>query len=522
VHKPIMMLCIGLTLAACASPMRYEVAEKSIAELQADLGAGAVTSEVLVMAYLERIAALDDAGPELNAVLALNPNAVADGRALDTERQAGQVRGPLHGVPILVKDNIETADPMPTTAGSIALAENVTGRDAPAIARLRAAGAIILGKTNLSEWANIRSSSSTSGWSALGGFTKNPYALDRNPCGSSSGSGAAAAASLAAAAIGTETDGSVVCPAAINGLVGIKPTVGLVSRSRIIPISASQDTAGPMARSVEDAAILLTAMSGGDPGDAATSEADARRSDYAAALDAGALAGARIGAARFLTGYHAETDARFETALATLMAAGAEIVELDEGPDEGAIGEAEIVVLLAELKAGLDAYLADAAPAVATRSFSSVIEFNAASAAELEYFGQELFEMAQAGPSLADPAYREALATSKRLAGPEGLDPLLADNRLDAIVAPTTGPAWTTDAVNGDHYAGSATTLPAVAGYPHVTVPMGVASGLPVGLSFIGPAWTESRLIALAYAYEQATLARTSPTYVAQSPAGVD
>jgi amidase len=522
VHKTFLACGLGLALASCATAASYDVAEKSIAELQADLGAGAVTSEGLVEAYLERIAALDDAGPELHAVLALNPNALDDARALDAERAAGTVRGPLHGMPILVKDNIETADATPTTAGSIALAENITGRDAPAIARLRAAGAIILGKTNLSEWANIRSSSSTSGWSALGGFTKNPYALDRNPCGSSSGSGAAAAASLAAAAIGTETDGSVVCPAAINGLVGVKPTVGLVSRSRIIPISASQDTAGPMARSVADAALLLTAMAGSDPDDPATAEADARREDYTTALDAGALAGARIGAARFLTGYHEETDARFEAALRTLSAAGAEIVELEEGPDENAIGAAEIVVLLAELKAGLAAYLATAEPATPMTGIEDLIVFNQATLAELEHFGQDLFEAALAGPDLDDPEYLEALATSKRLAGPEGLDPLFTEHRLDAIVAPTTGPAWTTDAINGDHYAGSASGLPAVAGYPHVTVPMGLVGGLPVGLSFIGPAWTESRLIGLAYAYEQMAQARTPPTYAEQSPAGVE
>jgi amidase len=519
--RTLIAAAVGLALVGCATP-RYDVAEKSIAELQADMGAGAVTSESLVEAYLARIAALDEGGPALNAVLAVNPNALEDARALDAERAAGSVRGPLHGVPILVKDNIETADPIATTAGSIALAENITGRDAPAIARLREAGVVVLGKTNLSEWANIRSSHSTSGWSALGGFTRNPYALDRNPCGSSSGSGAAAAASLAAAAIGTETDGSVVCPAAVNGLVGIKPTVGLVSRTRIIPISATQDTAGPMARSVADAAVLLAAMAGADPDDPATAESEGHIGDYVATLDAGALAGARLGAARFLTGYHGGTDAQFEAALAALRAAGAEIVDLDEGPDEAAIGNAEIVVLLAELKAGLAAYLATAEPAVPMRGLGDLIAFNEATPAELEHFDQDLFEAAEAGPGLDDDAYLDALETSQRLAGPEGLDPLFAEHRLDAIVAPTTGPAWTTDVVNGDHYSGSASGLPAVAGYPHVTVPMGAVGGLPVGLSFIGPAWTEARLIALAYAYEQATEMRTPPTYAERSPAGVE
>jgi amidase len=509
-----------LLLAACTTSPRYDVEEKSIAALEADLASGAVTSEALTEAYLARIAALDDSGPTLNAVIAVNPDALAQARALDAERAAGAVRGRLHGVPILIKDNIETADALATTAGSLALAANVTGRDAPLVARLRAEGAIILGKTNLSEWANIRASDSTSGWSAVGGFTRNPFALDRNPCGSSSGTGAGVAASLAAAGVGTETDGSIVCPSGVNGLVGIKPTVGLVSRSRVVPISASQDTAGPMARSVADAALLLAAMAGSDPDDPATLEADAHAEDYAAALDAGALAGARLGVARFLTGYSPETDAAFETALAALEAAGATLVDLDRGPDESAMGEAELVVLLAELKSGLDAYLADAAPTVTTRSLAEVIAFNQATPAELAFFGQDLFEAALAGPDIDDPAYRAALATAKRIAGPEGLDPLLAG--LDAIVAPTTGPAWTTDAVNGDHYAGSASSLPAVAGYPHVTVPMGLARGLPVGLSFIGPAWSEARLIGLAYAYEQASLARRPPTYAEQSPAGVE
>lgn len=513
----------ALALLACAhvAAPRYEIAEKPIAALQADLASGAVTSEALVDAYLARIAAIDDSGPTLNAVLALNPEARAQAAALDAERAAGAVRGPLHGIPVLIKDNIETADPMPTTAGSLALAGNVTGRDAPVVARLRAAGAVILGKANLSEWANIRASDSTSGWSAVGGFTANPYAIDRNPCGSSSGSGAAVAASLAAAAVGTETDGSVVCPAAVTGIVGIKPTVGLVSRTHIVPISASQDTAGPMARSVADAAILLTAMAGADPADPATAEADAHAQDYAAALDADALEGARIGAARFLTGYHAGTDAQFEAALAALRAAGAEIVELEEGPDRAAIGSAEIVVLLAELKAGLDAYLADAAPEVETRTLAEVIAFNEATPAELAWFGQDLFVQAQATDGLDDPAYRAARELSLRLAGPEGLDRLLGEHGLDAVVAPTTGPAWTTDAINGDHYAGSASGLPAVAGYPHVTVPMGAVEGLPVGLSFIGPAWSEARLIGLAYAYEQATRLRTPPTYAERSAAGV-
>ncbi len=510
-------ICIGLTLTLAGCGSTPEVAETSIVELQRDMTSGDVTSVDLVQAYLGRIEALDDSGPTLNAVIAINPNTLEDARARDAERRAGAVRGPLHGVPILLKDNIESADAMATTAGSLALAENVTGRDAPLVARLRSAGAIVLGKTNLSEWANIRSSESTSGWSAVGGFTKNPYALDRNPCGSSSGTGAGIAASLAAAGVGTETDGSIVCPAAINGLVGIKPTVGLVSRSLIVPISASQDTAGPMARSVADAAALLTVMAGSDPSDPATAEADAHAQDYGLALDETALTGARIGVARFLTGYSPETDAVFETALDALEAAGAVLIEIDDGPDEAALGEAELVVLLTGLKAGLNAYLAEAAPAVETRSLADLIAFNAATPEELQWFGQDLFEAAEAGPGLNDAAYLDALATSRRIAGPEGLDPLFTNNRIDALVAPTTGPAWITAPAAGDSFSGSASSLPAVAGYPHITVPMGQVEGLPVGLSLIGPAWSEARLIGLAYAFERATEAREPPSYAAQS-----
>jgi amidase len=514
-----------VALVSCATVASkaptYNVEEKSIADLEADLAAGKVNSAGLVQAYLARIETIDQRGPGLKAVLAVNPDVAAEALALDAERSAGKVRGPLHGVPILIKDNIETSAPLPTTAGSLALKDNVTRRDAPVIARLRAAGVIILGKTNLSEWANIRSSNSTSGWSAVGGFTRNPYALDRNPCGSSSGSGAAAAASLAAAAVGTETDGSVTCPSAVNGLVGIKPTVGLVSRSRIVPISVSQDTAGPMARSVADAAALLTAMAGSDPTDPATAEADARKQDYTKALDAGALKGARIGAARFLTGYNAGTDERFEAALAALRAAGAEVVDLPKGADDKTIGDAELTVLLTELKTGLNAYLADAAPGVSVRTLKDMIAFDKASAdAELQWFGQDLFEKAEATGGLADPAYRKALATSQQLAR-KALDGFFNQQRLDAVVAPTTGPAWVSDALNGDHGGGSATTLPAVAGYPHITVPMGEVHGLPVGLSFIGPKWSEARLIGLGYAYEQATRLRRPPTYAERSPAGL-
>lgn len=499
--------------------VRRPVIEKSIAELQADMTVGRTTSEAITRAYRARIARLDHAGPNIRSVLQLNPDAVAAARALDAERRAGRVRGPLHGVPILIKDNIETSDPMATTAGSLALSGNVTGRDAPIVARLRAAGAVILGKTNLSEWANIRSGDSTSGWSAVGGRTRNPYVLDRNPCGSSSGSGAATAASFAAASVGTETDGSIMCPSSANGIVGIKPTVGLLSRTHIIPISATQDTAGPMARSVADAAALLTVMAGADPADAATREADTRRADYMAALDANALAGKRIGVARFLAGWHGPTDAVFNEAIAALRAGGAEIVEITQGPPRAEIGPAEFTVLLTELKVGLNAYLATTSPEqVKTRTLADVIAFNKAEPRELALFGQETFEQAEATKGLNDPAYVAAAAKAKRLAGAEGIDALMRTHRLDALVAPTGSPAWTSDTVLGDHFVGASSSLAAVSGYPNITVPMGHVRGLPVGLSIFGAAWSEAKLIGIAYAFEQRTKARRAPLYLPTLP----
>ncbi|WP_228445680.1 amidase [Terricaulis silvestris] len=505
----------ALMLVACGQRTpAYEVEEKSIAQLQADLASGVVTSEQLVQAYLNRIAEIDDAGHTLNSVLSLNQQALEQARALDAERAAGQVRGPLHGIPILLKDNIETVENA-TTAGSLALAQNMTGRDAPLVARLREAGAIILGKTNLSEWANIRSSASTSGWSAVGGLTRNPYALDRNACGSSSGSGSAAAASLAAITIGTETDGSIVCPSSAAGLVGIKPTVGLVSRTHVVPISHSQDTAGPMGRSVSDVAAVLTAIAGTDAADAATAEADARRADYSAALDVNALQGRRIGVLRFMAGFHTGVDERFEAALEQMRAAGAEIVEIEAAPaGMDALGADELTILLAELKTDLDAYLATTPTQVTTRTLEQVIAFNTATPAELALFGQDLFEQAQATQGVNDPRYIAAQGRAARTAR-QMLDGLMQNNRVDALVAPTQGAAWVTDIVNGDHFVGGgASSLPAVSGYPHVTVPMGMVNGLPVGLSFLGEAWSEAKLLSFAYAYEQRANARVAPTYV--------
>jgi amidase len=509
----------ALAIAACSQPATtYDVEEKSIAQLQADLTSGAVTSEQLVQAYLDRIEAVDRSGPTLNSVIALNPDALEQARALDAERAAGRVRGPLHGVPILLKDNIESVDPMPTTAGSLALVNNVTNRDAPIVARLREAGAIILGKTNLSEWANIRSSSSTSGWSAVGGLTRNPYALNRNACGSSSGSGAAAAASLAAIAIGTETDGSIVCPSAINGLVGIKPTVGLVSRTYVVPISHSQDTPGPMGRTVADVAAVLSVIAGSDPNDAATLEADTRRADYTAALDANALQGRRIGVARFMAGFNTDVDARFAHAIEQLQAAGATIVEIEAlpaGVNREQIGEDEFAILLAELRTDLDAYLATTPEAVTTRTLADVIAFNSATPAETVFFGQDIFEQAQATGGTSSPAYIAARGRA-RVAAAAAIDRMLRENNVDAIIAPTLGPAWPTDVVAGDHFTGGgSSSLPAVSGYPHITVPMGSVYGLPVGLSFFAEAWSESKLIGFAYAYEQRAQARLRPTYAA-------
>lgn len=421
------------------------------------------------------------------------------------------MRGPLAGMPILLKDNIETAD-MPTTAGSLALANNAPGRDAPLVARLRAAGAAIVGKTNLSEWANIRASDSISGWSAVGGQTLNPYDPARTPCGSSSGSGTAVALGLVPVAIGTETDGSITCPASVNGVVGFKPTVGLVSRTHIVPISHSQDTAGPMAATVRDAARVLTAVAGSDPADPATADADARKVDYAAALDAAALHGARIGVMRFLKGYSPETQAVFEQTLQALRDAGAVLVDLPQGPDGRALGGAEIKVLLYELKHDLNAYLASTDPTqVETRTLADVIAFNAAEPRETALFGQDLFERAQATTGLEDPEYIEARATSLRLAGPEGIDRLMREHRLVALIAPTTSRAWTNDPEDDDDIEGSASRMAAIAGYPHLTVPMGFDRGMPVGLSFIGGKWDDARILSLGYAFEQATQARRPP-----------
>jgi amidase len=474
-------------------------------------GSQAYVSANSVTALTEGLSRRIDAFASSNSVVLVNPDAERRSLLLDAFRPSD--RHALRGVSILVKDNIETAD-MPTTAGSLALAENAPGRDAPLVTRLHAAGAVILGKTNLSEWANIRSNNSISGWSAVGGQTLNPYDPARTPCGSSSGSAVAVAIGLAPAAIGTETDGSITCPASVNGVVGFKPTVGLVSRTHIVPISHSQDTAGPITTTVEDAARVLTVIAGSDPLDPATAEADARKTDYAAALDAGSLRGTRIGVMRFLLPNYSEpTRAEFERSLQVMRDAGAVIVDITEAPaDFRNIGTWELQVLMTELKVGLNAYLASTDPEqVRTRTLADLIAFNDAEPRETALFGQELFLRAEATTGLEDPVYVNARASSLRAAGPEGIDRMMADNEVVALIAPTTSRAWTNDRDDDDVAQGAASRLAAVAGYPHLTVPMGFDRGMPVGISFMAGKWEDAKVLSLGYAFEQLTGARRAP-----------
>ena len=493
----------------------FEFREATVADLQARMASGELTSRRLTQAYLNRIEAIDRQGPTLAAVIETNPEALDIAAALDARREAEGSLGPLHGIPVLIKDNIDTADRMTTTAGSLALEGSIPAQDSHVAKRLREAGAVILGKANLSEWANFRSSRSVSGWSGRGGRCRNPYALDRNPCGSSSGSGVAVSANLCALAVGTETDGSVVCPANANGVVGIKPTVGLVSRAGIIPISHTQDTAGPMARTVGDAAALLTAMAGIDPTDDATAAAKGHLADYTTALDPAALKGARIGVARKMAGFHPPVDALFDEALAEMGRQGAEIVDPVEIPELKEMYDAEHQVLLYEFKADLNAYLASLGPDAPVKTLEEAIAFNEANRdREMPYFGQEIFHEAQEKGPLTTPEYLEALATCRRMSRKEGLDALLDGDRLDALVAPTGSAAWTTDMINGDHFLGGSSSLAAISGYPAITVPMGFVFGLPVGVSLMGRAWSEARLIGLAHAFEQATQHRQSPRFL--------
>ncbi len=489
--------------------------ELTITQIQAQMESGELTARTLTEHYLQRIHDIDQSGPMLNAVLVVNPDALAIADELDAERQAKGKRGGLHGIPILLKDNIDTAVSLPTTAGSLALKGSIPPQDATVTQKLRAAGAIVLGKSNLSEWANFRSTRSVSGWSSLGGQVRNPYALDRNPCGSSSGSGVAVAADLCTVAIGTETDGSIVCPSSSNGIVGIKPTVGLVSRAGIVPVSHSQDSAGPMARTMADATAVLNALIGIDPRDEATAHSQGKYyADYTQFLDHNGLKGMRLGIARNFFGKQEKVDRLLNEAIEIMRQAGAIIIEEANIVTINEISQPEFEVMLYEFKAGLNAYLAARGDSVNVHSLAEVIAFNKAHAAEtMPYFEQELLEMAEAKGPLSDPAYQQTHAQALRLAAKEGIDATLQQHNLDAIIAPTGSPAWTTDWINGDNYSGSSSTPAAVAGYPNITVPAGYVFGLPVGISFFSTAYQEPTLIKIAYAFEQLTKFRQPPQF---------
>jgi amidase len=494
----------------------FELDEITIGRLQSGMSSGQFTAHSLAEKYLQRIDEIDKHGPVINSVIETNPEALSIATALDKERKAGHTRGPLHGIPILIKDNIGTADRMMTTAGSLSLVGSRPAQDAFIVRKLREAGAVIIGKTNLSEWANFRSSHSSSGWSGRGGQTRNPYSLDRNPCGSSSGSGAATAANLCAVSIGTETDGSIVCPSSANSLVGIKPTLGLVSRSGIIPIAHSQDTAGPMARTVADAAILLGAIVGFDPQDSITKAGQEKFSgDFNSSLDVNGLKSARIGVVRKSFGFNDGVDKLMEESIDAIKRLGAIIIDPANIPTAGKFDDSELEVLLYEFKADLNKYLAALGPGAPVHSLKEIIEFNERNRdREMPYFGQDLFVKAQAKGPLTDKPYRAALAKNHRLSRAQGIDLVMNQHRLDALIAPTGGPSWTTDWANGDHFTGGYSSASAVAGYPHVTVPAGYAFSLPVGISFFGRANSEALLIKFAFAFEQATKARRPPHFL--------
>jgi amidase len=506
----------GPAAAPAPLPQSFELEEATVATLQEGMTSGRWTARSITEQYLRRIASVDRAGPSINSVIELNPDALDIADRLDQERKTKGPRGPLHGVPVLVKDNLDSGDRMATTAGSLALAGSNAPRDSTVVERLRNAGAVLLGKTNLSEWANYRSTTSTSGWTGRGGLTRNPYILDHNACGSSSGSGAAAAASLAAITIGTETDGSVVCPSSICGLVGIKPTVGLVSRAGIIPISATQDTAGPMCRTVTDAALVLAAIQGADPRDSATRAAGARApGGYVDQLRPDGLKGARLGVVRKGFGLPSSVDPVLAEAIAALKHAGAVIVDPADIPHIAKLSDPETLILDFEFKAGIAAYLATRGPGFPMKTLADLIAFNSANhEKEMPWFGQEIFERSVKKGPLTDPKYRAAVATCRRLSRTEGIDAVMAAHRLDALIGITAGPSWPTDLVNGDRYTGGSSTPAAVAGYPHVTVPAGWVHGLPIGLSFFGKAWSEGTLIRYAFAFEQATKARRAPQFL--------
>ena len=496
--------------------MFFDFQETTIATMQSEMSDGRISSRQITQAYIDRIKLIDKRGPALNAILELNPDALKIAADLDAERAANGPRGPLHGIPVILKGNIDTADRMTTTAGSLALQGHIAAEDAFMVSRLRASGVVILGKANLSEWANFRSSHSTSGWSSQGGQTRNPYALNRNPCGSSSGSAVAVAASLCAAAIGTETDGSIVCPSNANGIVGIKPTVGLVSRSGIIPISHSQDTAGPMARTVTGAAALLGAMVGEDERDPMTLEGRGKSFvDYTQFLEPQGLQGANIGIARNYFGFNPKVDTLIEGCIEVMKKAGANVIDPVEVVGVERVKELELYLLLYEFKAGLDAYLGALGPSAPVHSMAEVIEFNINNHERMmPHFGQErMLQAMEIGP-LTDENYQKILQKCRRLSRDEGIDATLAQHKLDALIAPTGGPAWYTDPINGDHYKGGCSAMPAVSGYPHITIPAGLVSGLPVGISFFAGPYQEPTLIKIAYAFEQASNNRRTPRYL--------
>jgi amidase len=501
-----------------SSPADFELDEVSITDLQRHMQSGRYSAHSLVEKYVSRIHEIDKAGPALNSIIELNPDAESIAANLDRERKDKGARGPLHGIPILIKDNIDTADRMMTTAGSLALVGSKPSQDAFVVKRLREAGAVILGKTNLSEWANFRSNHSSSGWSGRGGQTRNPYAVDRNPCGSSSGSGVAVSANLCSAAIGTETDGSVVCPSSANSLVGIKPTVGLISRAGIIPISHSQDTAGPMARTVSDAVILLGILTSQDPRDPATAESRGKSlSDYTKFLDKDGLKGMRLGVARKYFGFNDQVDKLMSERLEDLKRLGAILIDPADIPTSGKFDASELEVLLYEFKADLNKYLAGLGTSP-VRSLKEVIDFNEKNRdKEMPYFGQDLFIKAQAKGPLTSQQYIQALRKNHLLTRTQGIDFVMKQNRLDALIAPTGGPAWPTDLVNGDHFTGGYSSASAVAGYPHITIPAGYVFGMPVGMSFFAGAYSEPKLIKMAYAFEQGTKARQPPKFLASA-----
>jgi amidase len=521
-----LLFAFALFLVTCQAPVSNKsqatpdvtvnnwLEEITIADLQKGYEEKKFSIEDVVKAYMERIEAIDKNGPKLNSIIVVNPDAIVIARELDKELASGKKRGPLHGIPVILKDNIDTHDKMPTTAGSLALKDSYPSKDSYVAMKLREAGAIILGKANLSEWANFRALASSSGWSGVGGQTKNPYVLDRNPCGSSSGSGVSVSANLCAAAIGTETNGSIVCPSNNNGIVGIKPTVGLISRSGVVPISFTQDTPGPMCRTVEDAAILLGALTGKDDADEKTIASEGRaETDYTKYLKAGSLTGKRIGVWKKSMGFSDKVDSLMNKSVAYMKAQGAEIIDV-KLPPSSAYDDASFDVMLYEFRDGLNKYLAGLDSEAAKKTLAELIKFNIKDSVELKYFDQKIFIMAEKKGDINNPEYRKALEKMLKATRLNGIDKLMDSARLDAIIAPTGSPAWKTDLILGDHFVGGSSSPAAISGYPAITVPMGFIDELPVGITFFGRAWSESTLLGLAYSYEQGTKHRKAPKYL--------